>query len=130
MIQEIPVVAAMIQREREILIAQKKCPSFKWEFPGGKIEKGESKKQALIREIFEELGVSIQVGLHIGQSAVVIGKRRIRMDLFACRLLDGEEPTNIEHKQLQWIDPLQVEQWAWAPADIPLLPLVRNYFGA
>ena len=62
MSKKIDVVAAMIQKGDQILIAKRVSPPKSWEFPGGKVEEGESKEQALIREIREELSVQIQVG--------------------------------------------------------------------
>ena len=50
------------------------------------------------------------------------------MDLFVCYLLEGE-PKNLEHEVLKWIKPTELSGWDWAPADIPLLPLVEEYFG-
>jgi 8-oxo-dGTP diphosphatase len=129
MSEKIDVVAAMIQKGDQILIAKRCSPPKAWEFPGGKVEKGEGKAQALIREIKEELAVQIKVGQHIGQSDVLVGTTQIVMDLFACSLLEGE-PQNLEHEALKWIKPTQLNGWDWAPADIPLLPLVEEYFGA
>lgn len=128
MSKKIDVVAAMIQKGEQILIAKRVSPPKAWEFPGGKVEEGESKEQALIREIQEELAVQIHVGQHIGQSDVRVGTRRIVMDLFVCYLLEGE-PKNLEHEALKWIKPTELSGWDWAPADIPLLPLVEEYFG-
>ena len=129
MSEKIDVVAAMIQKGDQILIAKRCSPPKAWEFPGGKVEKGEGKAQALIREIKEELAVQIKVGQHIGQSDVLVGTTQIVMDLFACSLLEGE-PQNLEHEALKWIKSTQLKGWDWAPADIPLLPLVEEYFGA
>ena len=126
--KKIPVVAAMIQKDKKILIAKRIKPPVGWEFPGGKIEDGESKVDALIREIQEELAIRIQVGKHIGQSEVLTNDKKIIMDLFACIVLDGV-PQNKEHEMLKWIDPSRLRLWDWAPADIPLLSQVEAYFG-
>ena len=129
---KIPVVAAMIQKNDRILIAKKTSPSISWEFPGGKIEIGESKEEALKREIMEELAVQIEVGEHIGQSNVFVGEKEIVMDLFACVFSEHfseKDLQKIEHEQLEWIKPSDLRRWAWAPADIPLLPIVEAYFG-
>ncbi len=128
MMKKIPVVAAMIQKEHQILIAKRKIPPIGWEFPGGKVEDGESKKEALVREIKEELAIQIQVGEQVGQSNVLVENKRIIMDLFSCVLLEGE-PQNMEHEKLEWIQPSSLRNWEWAPADIPLLPLIEAYFG-
>ena len=126
--KEIPVVAAMIQKEERVLIAKRIRNPKKWEFPGGKVETGEGKKAALIREIEEELAVKIEVGDHIGQSQILTGENEIVMDLFACIVVDGVLQ-NKEHEILEWILPCNLRDWDWAPADIPLLPLVEAYFG-
>ena len=100
----IEVACAVVFIEGKVLIA-KRGPGRDegcWEFPGGKVEKGEGKAQALIREIKEELAVQIKVGQHIGQSNVLVGTTQIVMDLFACSLLEGD-PQNLEHEALKWI---------------------------
>ena len=125
----IPVVAALIVRGERILIAKRRSLPFGWEFPGGKVEANESLEEALVREIKEELSVTIRVGDHIGQSTVLVAQdRQVVMDLFVCELIVGE-PNNQEHEELRWIVPQELRNWEWAPADIPLLPQIETFFG-
>lgn len=129
LIQKIPVVAAMIFQDHQesgtFLIAKRKEPPL-WEFPGGKVEDGETLQKALVREIKEELDCDIVVGEWIGQSTVLVGHKSIVMDLFQCTLIDGE-PKPLEHLELCWIGVDALNHFEWAAADIPLLPKIREF---
>lgn len=98
-----------------------------WEFPGGKVEKGESKREALIRELQEELSIHVSVGKFVAQSSVVVGQKRIVMDLFHGVIISGELQLN-EHIDGRWISSDEIGDFRWAPADIPLLDFVRAHF--
>jgi 8-oxo-dGTP diphosphatase len=92
-----------------------------WEFPGGKVEPGESAHDALVREIREELGVSIAVGAELG----VVETARIRLTVHLATVQDGV-PTPREHAALRWVGPADLRSLDWAPADRPLLPALHD----
>lgn len=91
-----------------------------WEFPGGKVEPGESPQEALRREIREELGVEVEVLEQLGTSRAPHGEREIELAVYLCRLVQGE-PRPHEHDAVRWLAPDELDALAWAPADVPLL---------
>lgn len=121
------MVCALIEREGRVLIAQRpphKHLPLKWEFPGGKVEPGESAEAAIVREIQEELGCRIVVTRPLPRSthayAVVI-----EMIPFVCRLApDSPEPHTLEHLDLRWVTLVELPAFDLAPAD---LPVVKSY---
>lgn len=119
--RRIHVVGAAIVRDGQVLCAQRSASMAlpnKWEFPGGKIEAGESPQAALSREIFEELGVEVDVGAfvargHHEQSHVVI-----TLDVYLARYLRGDWFAR-EHSELRWVGPDELSSLDWAEADLP-----------
>ena len=113
------VVGAAIVRDGRCLVA-KRSPTMrapgKWEFPGGKVEVGETPHDALVREISEELGVTIEVGALLGRGTAT----PIVLDVYLAALVAGE-PQATEHAELRWIGPDEVEALDWAEADQPVL---------
>jgi len=91
-----------------------------WEFPGGKVECGESPESALIRELREELAVDIEVGSPLGPVIWNYNERMIRLRPYYCRILAGE-PQALEHEQLHWCPPQDFDVLSWAAADVPIL---------
>ena len=98
-----------------------------WEFPGGKIEEGESAEAALIREIGEELGVSIEVlrALPVSDHSYVPG-RVIRLYPFVCRIASETSPVAGEHAEIRWIRKEDLRSLDWAAADIPVMEHYLN----
>ncbi len=97
-----------------------------WEFPGGKIEEGEVPETALVRELKEELDVSVEVGERL--MAVVEwtdGKVAIRLTGYWCRICHGE-PVALEHEELRWCEVPGLEGLEWADADVPLVEEILN----
>lgn len=122
------VVAAAIIRDGACLVAERgpgMAHSGYWEFPGGKVENSEDDREALSREIREELGVTVTVLEYLGETD---WNHRIRLVLYRCQLVQGV-PTASEHSQLRWVKNLSQEQFTWAPADIPLLPMAQACLG-
>jgi len=95
-----------------------------WEFPGGKVEPGESETAALVRECEEELGVHIAVGDRIGDD-IPLGHRHTVLKIFAARLVDGE-PSALEHAELRWLARDDLDDVPWLPADAPIVTALRE----
>lgn len=118
--KEIHVVGAAIIDGSKLLAAQRsermKEP-LKWEFPGGKVEFGESHVQALKREIYEELGVDIEVQEFIDTGSSIIEDNKILLHVYKARIVHGE-PAAKEHAQLRWIELRDMQKLDWAAADI------------
>jgi len=122
------VVCALIEREGRVLIAQRpahKHLALAWEFPGGKIEAGESPEAALCREIGEELNCQIIVGQALPTSLYTYATITIRLHPFLAVLSpESPEPSPAEHIAIAWVSSEELEAYALAPAD---LPVVEDY---
>ncbi len=128
-LNEIHVVGAAIFAQGLCLAAQRgKAMSepLRWEFPGGKVEPLESAQEALVREISEELGCSIQPGERLGSATVTANRNQIRLEVFAAEIISGE-PRAHEHQEIRWLSPDELPKLEWAPADVPLVDAVANY---
>lgn len=97
---------------------------LKWEFPGGKIEAGESPEECLTRELMEELGVTVLVGSALPQTTHGYPDFTVTLYPFTCRLAGGII-TPHEHHALQWIEPQRMEELDWAAADLPVINAYR-----
>lgn len=93
---------------------------LKWEFPGGKIETGESPEACLIREIQEELAVEIEILEALPENIHFYGTKGIKLLPFRCRILVGSLHP-LEHKRIKWIEPGNLQKLDWAEADIPIV---------
>lgn len=119
----IEVVGAIIRRKDEVLIAQRppgKHQALLWEFPGGKIEPMETPEACLTREIQEELGVAIRVGPLFAEVRHDYGDRRIHLSCYWAELLAGE-PRPVECHALAWVKRNGLADFAFAPADVPVV---------
>ena len=125
--KKIPVVAAVIRREGKILATQRGYGPQKdgWEFPGGKVESGEDPREALVREIREELRVDIVPGAEIGVVAHEYPNISIRMQCFWAEIREGS-PVLTEHENAKWISTAELEQVDWLPADRKILPKIKE----
>ena len=126
--EKVYVVAAVLTdrlHPRTFFIAER-ADGAGWEFPGGKVEIGEDKRDALQREIVEELNCSIEITEWLGCSEVAVGRKVIVMDLYVS-VCDPKALVLREHTNQAWISPNEIDDYDWAPADIPLLSLVREY---
>lgn len=122
------VGAAIVQRDR-CLVAQRGAAmslAGKWEFPGGKVEPGESPTAALTREIAEELGLQIAVGELLGTGTATVGARLITLDVYAATIVSGTMALR-EHTQVVWASAEDLTRFDWADADIPCLPPVKAW---
>lgn len=115
----INVVGAAIVRNNAVLCAQRgagKTLEGYWEFPGGKIEAGETPQEALRREIKEELLCDIDVCEQMCTSEQTYDFGTVRLIVFVCRLIAGE-PHRTEHRRVEWVTPAEMPSLNWAPAD-------------
>lgn len=120
------VAAVIVAPGRRVLAAQRAEPAALaggWEFPGGKVEPGESEVAALVRECREELGVEVSVGERVGEDWPIDGGYVVRVWL--CTLASGT-PQAKEHLALRWLGPGEYDDVAWLGADLPIMKTVEN----
>lgn len=125
------VVAALIWDGDRFLACQRpahKARGLLWEFVGGKVEKGETKQQALIRECREELAVDIAVGKVFMEVVHEYPDITIRLTLFHAAIAAGE-PKLLEHNAIRWIYPRQIPELEFCPADTEILGRIMEEFG-
>jgi 8-oxo-dGTP diphosphatase len=122
---------ALIDPDGRVLLAQRpegKAMAGLWEFPGGKVEEGETPEAALIRELHEELGIdtweSCLAPLTFASHAYP--SFHLLMPLFACRKWDGT-PHPREAQALRWVRPERLRDYPMPPADLPLIPILRDW---
>lgn len=121
------VVAALIWVEDRFLICQRpahKARGLLWEFVGGKIEPGESKEQALVRECREELAVAISVGEVFTEVDHDYPDLNVHLTLFNAAIIEGI-PQMLEHNDIRWITPEEIPQYNFCPADEEILGRLR-----
>ncbi|MHB1078939.1 MAG: (deoxy)nucleoside triphosphate pyrophosphohydrolase [Prosthecobacter sp.] len=121
----VPVVCAIIVRGEHIMLAQRP-PDKKlgglWEFPGGKVEPGESAETALHRELHEELGCTVRISQTLPPFVHAYDWGSIELIPFICELTaESSEPHPHEHTALVWVERSQLRNYNLAPADVPLL---------
>lgn len=123
MARTITVVGAVFSTEESILAFRRnadRSAGGKWEFPGGKVEAGETPEEALRREVLEELGLPITVGRLIDRSSTVVGEHTIDL---ACYFVDADEyPTkSSDHDQIVWQPFSAILDLDWAAPDVPAI---------
>lgn len=132
MTKRIDVVGAVIIRDGTVLCAQRGAggalPGM-WEFPGGKVEVGEEPRDALEREIVEELRCRVRVGAEVTTTSHEYDFGIVTLTTFYCELVDGL-PELSEHDEVVWLPPEELAQLDWAPADLPAVALIEREFAS
>ena len=129
----IPVVAALIVRDGRLLIARRpegKHMAGRWEFPGGKLECGESPEEAIEREIREELAAEIRAGRVYQAIAYSYPEKDVLLLFYAASIVSGE-PRPVEEAEIRWITLEELDEYTFAPVDAMLVErLKRDGLGA
>ena len=122
------VVAAYIRKDGQVLLCQRgpqKSRALQWEFPGGKVEPGETKAEALIRECTEELAVTPEVGAELADVRFDYPDVSIHLTLLEAVIREGS-PRKSEHADLRWVSPAAFERFDLCPADRALIRRIRK----
>lgn len=124
----IEVVAAIIVRDRQIFATQRGYGEWKdwWEFPGGKMEPGETPEAALCREIREELQTEISVGPLLTTVEYDYPAFHLTMHCYLCTIVQGQL-TLLEHEDARWLDSAALHSVRWLPADEAIIPLIVDH---
>ena len=126
--QTIKVVAAIIIKNEKVFATQRGYGDFKggWEFPGGKIDAGETPEEALIREIKEELDTEVEVIELLDTVEYDYPNFHLSMDCFICNIKSGDLVLK-EHEAAQWLTKETLDSVNWLPADLGLIDKIREY---
>ena len=125
-IKHIEVVAAIIIKDGRVFTTQRGYGEFKdgWEFPGGKMEVGETMQQALERELREELAIKVKVTDLIKTIEYEYPKFQLTMHCLKTEILEGE-PNLLEHEDAKWVNKEQIDSVAWLPADLEVIDIIK-----
>lgn len=118
--ETIHVAAAIIENDKKEVLAARRADiegENAWEFPGGKVEAGESAEEALAREVAEELGCRLQMVLPFDTIERDCDGFHLTMDVFVCTLAPASAPEPLEHAELAWVNKDQLTEVAWLDAD-------------
>ncbi|MBN9105515.1 MAG: (deoxy)nucleoside triphosphate pyrophosphohydrolase [Propionibacteriaceae bacterium] len=124
--EDVEVVGAVIIRDGRVYCAQRASGPLAglWEFPGGKVEPGETPQQALAREVREELGCVVRVGRLVETTTHTYDFAKITLSTFECSVVSGH-PRRLEHARSRWLGSEDLGNLDWAPADMPTARRVR-----
>ncbi len=127
--KRIEVVAGIIQNGEKLFATQRGYGEFKdgWEFPGGKIETGETPQKALSRELKEELAVDVSVGKFLCTVDFDYPAFHLTMHCFYCSIVRGEL-TLLEHESAKWLDVSELRTVKWLPADVEVVNALEREF--
>ena len=125
--------AALTDKDRRVLIAQRppgKPMAGLWEFPGGKVDAGETPEQALVRELREELGIEVclECLAPFTFASHAYEKFHLLMPLYICAKWDGDI-TPREGQHIKWVRASELRNYPMPPADLPLIPYLRDLLG-
>ena len=123
--KQVEVVAAVIERDGKIFATQRGYGEYKdwWEFPGGKIEPGETQCEALKREIMEELNTEINIDKFLLTINYDYPNFHLTMHCFLCSVISGNLEL-LEHENARWLSPSELKSVEWLPADIEVLDFI------
>ena len=124
------VVAALIWDKDKFMICQRpthKARGLLWEFVGGKVEPGETKEQALIRECQEELAVTLSIGDVFMDVVHEYPDLTVHLTLFNAAILEGI-PKKLKHNDIKWITPSEISNYEFCPADVEILKKITEGF--
>lgn len=126
------VVAALIREKGRFMICQRpaeKARGLLWEFVGGKVEKGETKQQALVRECREELGITVRVEEEFMQVTHEYPDITVHLTLFCASIQEGT-PQKLEHADIRWITPSEIGEYEFCPADEEILAKIKSVYAS
>ena len=126
----VEVVAALVWDKDKFMICQRpahKARALLWEFVGGKVEPGETKEQALIRECQEELAITLSVGDVFMDVVHEYPDITVHLTLFNATISKGI-PQKLDHNDIQWIAPAEIPQYDFCPADVEILAKIQTSF--
>jgi 8-oxo-dGTP diphosphatase len=126
----VEVVAALVWEGEKFMICQRpanKARALLWEFVGGKVEPGETKEQALIRECQEELAITLSVGDAFMDVTHEYPDIIVHLTLFNATIAEGE-PQKLEHNDIQWITPSEILNYEFCPADEEILDKIKDLY--
>ncbi|MEH0823376.1 (deoxy)nucleoside triphosphate pyrophosphohydrolase [Micromonospora sp. CPCC 205739] len=121
------VVGAAIIRDGQVLACARSAPpevAGMYEFPGGKVEPGESETDALVRECAEELAVRVEIGDRVGRDVRMAHGRSV-LKVYVARLLHDDQPKALEHQGMRWLSAAELDSVTWLPADVPIVAALR-----
>ncbi|MDO5116247.1 MAG: (deoxy)nucleoside triphosphate pyrophosphohydrolase [Synergistaceae bacterium] len=124
------VVAALIRDGKSFMICRRpagKARALLWEFPGGKVEPGERKEEALIRECREELGITVSVAEPFMELTHEYPDISVRLTLFNATIAEGE-PQMLEHSDIRWIEAAEIPRYDFCPTDREILKKLSEVF--
>ena len=127
------VAAALVDRDNRVLLAQRpagKSLAGLWEFPGGKLDADESPEQALVRELKEELGIEVCLTClaPFAFASHAYETFHLLMPLYVCRNWEGDLSPR-EGQIIKWVRPADLSKYPMPPADVPLIPILRDLLG-
>ena len=125
------VVAALVWEGEKFMICQRpahKARGLLWEFVGGKVEPGESREEALIRECREELAVTLSVGELFMDVVHVYPDLTVHLSLYHAAIKQGV-PQKLEHNDIRWITPAEIPHYDFCPADVEILQKITEEYG-
>jgi 8-oxo-dGTP diphosphatase len=131
-VRTLDVVAAVFRQDDKVLACRRargRASAGLWEFPGGKVEVGENPRDALSREIREELEVEVVVGDLLDRSLTALGELNINLACFEVSSFSELPKGSTDHDELRWVTAVGAQALSWADPDLPMVGLLPSYLG-